>query len=314
MRSITVIFMLIFFASCAKTKKEEVLEAIDVAQTYLSNEECDKAIDLLEDVGRQNNDPIYLQVLASAYACKANFKTVTFIESDVTSISTSSTGLMRSLSILTLSDETEADSDEYDSLKTALGILLESDGGTAPSQVNREAVYGVRKAGDMGIETLILSIVQLGKFTNYYGNVGANGAKGGAGTGSTCYINYTYAPAIAAVSSGNTGSCTNGTSGHADLSFSDAPTARRRLCEGLMLFTNILDILDNMDLSGNDTFGDLEDVSASVSTYRTAIDAAGLSYLIDNTSQATCEEDTSTAQGQNDLELVYALLFEAGHI
>lgn len=313
MRIFHLLLLLIALVGCAKSKDDEVLEAVDVAQSYLTDNECEKAIDVLEKVGRQNDDPIYLQVLASAYSCRAHFKTVDFIQNDIETVQTGTSTLMRSLSILSLSTETQSDSSAYVALNTALGILLNSDGGSKPSQDGRESKYGARKAGDMGVHVLLLSIVQLGKFTHHFGNVGANGAKGGAGSGNTCYINYTYAPAQAIIGS-STGSCTTTSSGHPDLSFTDAPTARRRLCEGLMLFTNILDVLDNMDLSGNETFEDLEGVSSAVAPYRAAIDAAGLSYLIDNTSQATCESDTSTTSGQNDLEWVTALLFEMGHV
>ena len=65
-QSIICLLFLILLQSCAKTKSEEVLEALDIAQTYLSTAECEKAISVLEEAGRQNDNPIYVQVLASA--------------------------------------------------------------------------------------------------------------------------------------------------------------------------------------------------------------------------------------------------------
>src|SRR5690606_2447915 len=97
-RSITFLFILCLLVSCSKKKPEEVLEAIDVAQTLLSDSQCDKAIDVLPGVGIQSKDAIYLQVLSSAYACKASYSEITFIADDVSSISTTNSGLMSSLS------------------------------------------------------------------------------------------------------------------------------------------------------------------------------------------------------------------------
>ncbi len=316
MRSLTIIFLIFLLVSCSKTKPEEVNEAIDVAQTYLSESECQKAINLLEDVGRQNEDAIYLQVLASAYACKADFREVNFISNDLEDIDSGSvTDLMKSLTLLSLSNETEADSTEYVSILTAMEVLLESNGATQPSHTSRVSTYGSRKAGDMGIQNLLLSIVQLGKFLNYYGNVDNSGTKGAGVDGTnSCFLNYSYVSAQTVISAlPGSNNCSSNNSGHSDLDLTTT-AGKRRACEGLMLFTNLVDVLTNIDLSGDDTFGSLTAVSTLASNLKTAVVSVSpaLATLMDTTSQSVCEDTLASASEVNNMQLIYALLFETG--
>lgn len=315
MRSLIIIFILCSLASCSKKEPEKVAEAIDLALSYLTEEKCQEAIDVLEDVELQTSDAIYLQVLASAYACRAGFDEISFITDDIPSLDTSpSTDLYKSLSIMSLSNETETDSDEYTDIWTGLNLLLYSDGGTQPSQTFRETTYGTRKAGDMGMQALLLAVTQLGKFLNHFGNVDASGVKSlGDGTNS-CFLNYTYASAqtvITALPVAN--NCNANNDGHTDLDLT-TDAGKTRACEGLILFTNILDILDNLDLSSSDELDDLSSVSSTISTYKTTAIAAdpSLATLLDITSQEVCEETLETASEVNNMQLIYALIFESG--
>lgn len=315
MKSTLFLFCFLVLVGCAKTPKQEVLQAIDLAQSYLSEEKCQEAIDVLEEVGRQNDNAIYLQVLASAYACRADFNAIHFIGTDIPLIQTSSANLLKSLSVLTLSTETSADSSAYEDMKTALEILLYSDGGAQPSQATRTTKYGPRKAGDMGVEILLLSIVQLGKFLHYYGNVDSLGVKGEGPEVSNCFINYTYGTAQAARASFG-GSCNADNLGHPELIVTGGNLARgiRRRCEGLMLLTNLIDTLDNLDLSANSSLDDLEAVATTANTFKsTAITAdATLATLLNITSQSVCESTLASPTEMDNMELIYALLFESG--
>jgi hypothetical protein len=320
-----ILFFILNFASCAKKPAEEREEAIDLAQTYLSDGKCKKAIDVLEGVGRDRSDGIYLQVLASAYACRAGFDERDFLSVEIQKIDSDPTDLMKSLTTFTLSPETEADSDDYADFKEALDILLNVDS-AQPSQVRREAKYGVRRSGDMGTYALFLSLTQLGKFIHFYGNVNAAGAKGtGAAstneqgaTPSTCFIEYTQSDAITFLGLGGGSVCNDMAidDGHPDMLFAPAATlviTKRRMCEGLMLITNIIDILNNMTLPSS-SMGDLSQVTATVNTYKTAITTAdpGLETLIETTSQATCETLVADPAEFDNLQYIYALLFESG--
>jgi hypothetical protein len=318
LRSALILSLLFFLlCSCGKKTSEEVAEAIDLALTYLSDDECDKAIDVLEEAGRDSSNAIYLQVLASAYSCRAGYSEITFLTSEITKIDTDFADLMKSLTKLTWSPEIVADSAEYKDLRESLDILLIVDG-----QAAREAKYGPRKAGDMGVQALLLSLTQLGKFLHFYGNVDADGDKGdGAAsvdeqtaTPSKCFMTYSDVRASTLLF-GLGGICT-GTNGHPNMSFAapDLTTTKRRLCEGLMIVTNIIDILNNLTLP--DSIGNLSAAAATVNAFKTTVTTADatLGTLINTTSQSTCETLVAAADDVEfeNLQYIYALLFEAG--
>lgn len=312
MRSLLILFIILVLASCAKKPEEKTMEAIDVALTYLSSRECDEAIDVLRDAEDLAN-PIYLQVLASAYACKADYDEVVFISDDLEGLdTTSSATIMKSIASMTLSPETTVDSDEYVAIRTGINLILDST--TTVTHTARVTKFGTRKAGDLSTQALMLNIVNLGKFLNYYGNVNAAGGKGLGANTNSCFINYTDARAQTVVASAVTGACTVNNDGHPELSFvaADLPDTKRRLCEGLMLLTNILDILDTLDFSSSSELGNLEEISSKVSTFKAVAVAAGLGTLINMTSQSACVTAMDTASNLDDMEYMYSLLFETG--
>jgi hypothetical protein len=322
-RLLSILFIFLLSLSCGKKTAEEIQEAVDVAQTYLSVDQCQKAIDLLEKVGR-NSDPVYLQVLASAYACRAGFNEVNFITTDIPSIDGSGSGIgfFTSLAILSNSYINRATAPSYSDLKTAINILL---GSTATAgQVARNSFFGPRKAGDIGMQALFLNIVQLGKFLNFYGNVNTAGKKG-AGAASTdeqgsspskCFIAYTGDADTAANSLPAANACTSGSRvPHPNLptDASNLPATKRKLCEGLMLVTNIIDILNNISLSGNSSISALADVVTEVNDLKTqlATDAPELAELLDIIDQTACETYVATGPNFNKLQLLYVGLFES---
>lgn len=308
------------FASCAKKASEEMAEAIDLAQTYLTSQKCDDAIEVLEAAGRTTSDPIYLQVLASAYACRAGYNEVTFLSTEVLKVQSAT--LMTSLTQLNLSPETIADSRSYQDFRTALNILLYIDA-NQPSQAARKIKYGPRKSGDLGIQALFLTLNQLGKFIHFYGNVNSAGAKGKGlpnvneqtSTESRCFVDYTNPQAELAVT-GLAGFCTNASAAHPDLSLIPAELARtkKRMCEGLMLVTNIIDILNNVTLPSNPSLGNISTVATSVNALKASIVAVNpaLGTLISTTSQSVCESLIANNAEFDNLQLIYVLLFEAG--
>ena len=291
------------FLSCAKNTERKVAEAIDIAQTYLSDEKCDEAIKVLEDVGRQNDDAIYLQVLASAYACRGGFRTVEFIANDVPDVN--AVNLFRSVSILSNSAETEADSDAYNDLKTSLSILQQTD-----KQDNRTAKFGSRKAGDMGVQILLLSFVQLGKYLHYYGNVNpTTGAKGGGSNTNSCFINYTHPAAIAIITDPgvDTGSCSTNNDGHPEMTGAEL---KRRLCEGSTLIANLIDVITKVDLSGSSELSSLSGIVSTVNQYRADATTYGVVHLLDLTSQTACETLLNSSTEMNNMQSYFAALFE----
>jgi hypothetical protein len=178
----------------------------------------------------------------------------------------------------------------------------------------------------MGIQALFLSIVQLGKFLNYYGNVDASGNKGSGAanteeqgaTPSTCFIKYTEARSIVFLGSGGGGVCNDMSTdlGHPDLSLAagSLTATKKKMCEGLMLVTNIMDILANITLPSSSSYGSLTALPATVSTFKSTIIAADptLSTLLNTTDQTTCESLVASATEFDNLQFIYAMLFEGG--
>lgn len=302
-RCLGFLLILVLLTSCAKRLSEEVAHAIDVAQSLLSDEKCDEAIEILEDAGRQPQNAVYLQVLASAYACKSGFNTITFIAHDLDQIAP--TDLFASLTSLSLSAETEVDSLGYRSLTTALEILQSTD-----KQIQRTAVFGKRKSGDLGIQIAMLSLVNLGKFLHYYGNVNNVGKKGLGGGPNKCFINYTSPQAIAVITSGITGACASSNSGHPEMSGTEL---KRRMCEGSTMVANIVDVILNIDLPTNSNVLEVfEQLKLTAEVLLSEADAAGVGHLVRLTSKSECETLLDTATEMNQMQNFYAALFEVG--
>ena len=291
--------------SCGNNPAEEAAIGIDEALTLLTAEKCDQAIKILEDLDDQEENPVWVKTLASAYACKAGINVIRFVDNDIDAID--ETNLFTSISILTYSDETSLNSVKYSALKKALRIPGRDDF----KQTTRNSDFGQRHGEDMGVQVLLYSIIQLGKYLNWYGNVNAVGKKGAGTNTNSCYLNYSYAPAIAIIGAlPASNACSNIINdGHPDL----AASRIVRMCEGLTLMTNVIDVLDNIDLSTSSTLSSLEDIVTELETYRTTADAAGVGYLLDVTSPAACETLLANAADMNNAELLFALVLEQEH-
>jgi hypothetical protein len=304
---------LVLLVSCSKNNEEKINKAIDVAQSHLSRNRCDEAIKVLEEAGSSRN-PIYLQVLASGYACRAGYSTIDFLLDDLSSIDTTSpSDLFPSISTLSLSEETSVESANYRNLRTALSLLLS---GANPSHASRVAAYGERKAGDMSVQILFLSIVQLGKFLSYYGSVDTNGSKGARSVSSNkCFLTYTDSDAIFVTNSPATGSCNPSETGHPELAFDttvNLPITRRRLCEGVVLVGNIIDILESIDFSAIDALQSLGNFATLVTNIKATITDQAVATILETTSQTTCVSMAGTPTGFDELQRYYAYIFEVG--
>jgi hypothetical protein len=315
------ILSLLTFFGCANNNEEKVKQAIDIAQTHLSSDKCSEAIKVLEEAGRQPNNPIYVQVLASAYACRAGYSEIDFLLDDLGTLGQNANpnDLLKTLSILSLSTETQADSTAYMDLQRAIEILIGP--GTNPNHLTRVSKFGQRKAGDVSVQLLLMSIAQLGKFLHYYGNVDSNGKKAAGGGDNNCFMAYS-GPALAVINGlpgGN--ACTNSSPpmvGHDDLATTPAAQlvlTKRRVCEGITLFTNIMDILETLDLTGNDALSSLNDVKLALAPYKAAITSVPtLSVVLNTTAPANCRAISNVTTPGNtdfqDIQHFFALIFE----
>lgn len=311
MRTFLIIFILLITFSCGKNEVEKTDEAISVALTLLDLNKCDDAIDVLSEAGHQNNNGVYLQVLASAYACKAGFEEISFITANVTNIvTTNPEDILKSFASFSFSAESVTDSGHFTAIKNGINVLLNSTSGP-PSQTARTSKFGPRRAGDMGVQALLLNLANLGKFLRYYGDTNASGEKS-AGPGSNkCFLDYNDTGAQTLIAASQTGACDSITAGHPDLDQTTV-AGRRRICEGLMLLTNSINILENIDFSSSSTLSVLQDVATQVGSFRTAAQAASLDDVINMTSQSVCETYAGNATNLLKIEYFYALVFEKG--
>ncbi len=327
------IFVVIVFSfgslSCGKKSPEEfVSDAILQANSYLNNLECQKAITLLEGVGRQTSNAEYLVTLASAYACKGNYSTITYFANDIVNTSADSNSALGGLALYTIANDTiEAPfitDPTVSSLQTAIDILLYAGGGI-PSSTNPTAARRINilgdKTGDVNSLAAYLILNLLGKDLYYYGNTAIDTttleAVKGSGTAfsNTCITNYSAAEALIQIgidTGGVTGSCADLTTGHTELITPVSNANRKaRLCQGVVLMNNLLEILPNIlvDIAGTDL--------ASISALLTSADAAkddlvaaypGLGSVLVVQSQSLCESDTAISL--SNLESYFATVFE----
>lgn len=291
--------------SCAKTQEEKVDSAIDQAQYYLTNEDCEEARDALDEVSYQDDDALYVSLYAATYACEAGYSELEEVLDNISNISFDSTSLFGSVAALPSSNETVADSDDFINLQTAINTIIESSS-TMTTQ-GRVDKFGDRGGTDLSFQALYMILIQMGKFFAYYGNADANGLKGqGSSFSNVCianYLNYTRSPLLdATLGATPVNGCDTANDGHPDLdSSSGTPSlnlVHTRLCYGIVLFNNFFEILTNVSIPNSDSLGDLSTASTLLAAIYTTADAlevaafgngSNLSSVASVTNQAACE-------------------------
>lgn len=321
MRKIILILWTSFLLfSCAKTDEEEVRSAVNEAKFHLNSMDCSKAQEVLNDVGYQSDNSDYISVYASAQACDAGYKVLDVLfGGNIDNINSSS--LISSLAAFSTSNETTADSTEYTAIKNAITTLLESSGGSQPSTAARNTKFGTAKSGDLSLQALYMIFVQMGKFFALYGDANAAGTKGGGGNNS-CIFSYTTNDAVDWITNNTPGSCIAATGSEGSSLLESPETAadiKRRLCEGIILYNNMMDILSNVTLPGSSELGDVSNIQTNLNNLMTIAEAAetgiyndgpatslnAISTLRAITSQSACE-----AEELDRIEKFYAIFFE----
>jgi hypothetical protein len=314
------IVVLMFLSSCGKSDSQKVIDGMLTANNYLTDKNCQAAIDVLEGLGRQNANSTYLKLLASAYGCRAGYSTTVFFGTDISKttapsplggITTYTTSLVSSTSPL------NTDSN-FEDLQTAIDILLYAggiDSATEPTASERAKHFSLNQAGDINTELLFMMFVQTGRIMKVYGNTSVAGVKGAGSASNTCFTDYSATPSAVQTyitSGGATGACHSVSSAHTELA-STVTTAllRKRLCYGVVLINSILDVLPSVvATAGGGNLNDISTLTASINTIKTT--AISLDSTIAPTalvmSQYNCENDSSITNAT--LASYYALVFE----
>jgi len=315
------VLMMLF--SCGKNADQKTADAVLSANIALSKGNCQSAIDVLEENGRVNNNAVYLKTLASAYACRAGYSTLTFFTTDISKTVTpaplgGTTTYTTSSAAVTTTLQSDA---SFQDMQTAINILLYAGGissSTEPTTVERKKYFTTSEVADIDSQLLYMMLVQLGRYGYFYGDSSATGAKGSGSGTNTCFTSYINAHAnIKAILGGSGGTCTDvatSTSGHAQLVDSvTAATRKTRLCHGVVLLNNIFVLLPNVVASIFSNPADQAAVTAAltaVSNAKTVMTTQdGTTATVSNTlSQAICENDTAVPVGA--IEGYFALMFE----
>ncbi len=305
---------------CGKqTKDEKRDEAILSARISLTQGKCQEAIDTLESVGRDWVNADYLTTLSSAYSCRAGFSQIVFFATDVSKVDSSN--IFGSFSTFTTSEaDKNPDSDpKYSDNQTGLDLLLYAGNITSPSHAGRANYFAARDLGNISSQGIYLVAAQLGKFVKYYANVNSAGRKGLGGGPNTCYYTYTDVTALAAVLYLNTNTsndtCDAGSPlGHSDLDINVETQAdvKRRMCRGVILFNNFIDLFLGTTLSASSELTQLKNIEDDIESYISNCTVGGtgginIGALCNVRSQSACE---STATIQN-LEIYFAAIFES---
>jgi len=309
MSKTNLLLILIFttILSCGKTNQEEVDDALFHARQLLTGGRCAEALEAIAKIPPQPRNADYLKISASGHACIGGYSTPTFFLTDISKVSASQTAFLGSLATFSTSNMTSNASEDYLSLKTAINILLLGGGISASSYSNRSAALGSLDNNNLSVFALYMILVELGKFMNYYGNANdTTGVKGGGSGLNECYMDYTDATAQAGIALQGGDSCDLFNEGGADLNAS-----RTRQCEGIVLFNNFIDIINNVTFSGSNS-GSLGSLSTNVTSPCTP----GATFNAETCNVKTFSEcvDDTTNINNVQIERFYGIIFENMHI
>ena len=250
-------FILVLFGNCSLKKADNpVKSAIKQAHLWLTDKNCDKALESLDAVGFQKDNTEYLQVYASSYACKADYNTVALFENELPNFTFSETGLFSSLAAMEIAMAMESPEDpDFVHLQEGIDTLIQARRNDTLSHDERADEFGTSKAENMSIQAFYMVIVAMGRWFQYYGNADEDGRKGRGDGNNTCLLDYddTDIIILAAIPgpspppgipspAARTGSCDSHDAGHDELS-GTSDEARSRQCQGIVLFNNFLDII-----------------------------------------------------------------------
>jgi hypothetical protein len=302
-------YFLFFLFSCAGDESEE-RDKIKEANLFLSSKDCESAIEVLDEIAGTDS-VFYHQTRSSALACSSDFDEVTFIESDAGKISGIS--LFNSFATFDLAVETEVESDSYLALKDAINYLS-SITDTTYQTSDRIAKYGAAATTEVNLQLLLMLLVHTGKWFRFYGNADSAGVKGSGSDLNNCFYDYTKVEATAYISGNDTGSCGAPIVASSSLSSASNTLAvrSRRVCDVIVNINHILDIAENTDFSGNDSFTELTGVASGMQDIIDSAVAAesNLAELFDFYSYQECRDYAEESTNFDNLEMYLAIVAE----
>lgn len=316
---LTLIFLFLF--SCGKSTDQKIQDAILDANIELSRGGCQEAIDVLETLGRQNKNAQYLKTLASAYACRAGYSTVTFFVDDFPKTATPAP--MGGTTTFTLSKKTFQSPLENDpvflDIQRAIDILLYAGGiasTTEPTASERAKYFTTAELADLNTQLMYLQLTQLGIILKVYGNASATGVKNSG-------VNYCFSDypsvngSVQALITANAGAgnhCPNHTqTGNSQINSSVATATRlRRMCYGVVAYNGFFDSLAAVIASAT---GNISNIGAAAQAASTAAQTLltgavpAIGIVKSTLNQSKCENTSNVPAA--DIESFYAVIMES---
>lgn len=318
MKCTLLLFIIFIFISCGQdTEAEKVEKAILQARSYLTKNDCAKAIKILDDyISDQATNDFFVQTLTSAYACRSGYSEVVLVLDDIPGMSTAAGGFIQSLINFTTSTMDAVDNENYLYLQTALEYIHTAGfGSTNPTAANRAGIFGSSGANNIHIQMLLMSLAQLGNYYSYYGNPDATGVKGAGAGPNNCIIAYTDPDAQAAINADfpdTKGNCSLPATGHPDLPIGTPATSIPRLCESLVVFNNLLDLLSAINLSTGSPDPNLTNILTPIDALFTLTDGASypqIRTVADLRRQDDCE--TYGLANPDHIQQYFAMIIES---
>lgn len=310
MRLYLSIFICFFVLSCAKSPEEKLDSVKQEALFYLTEGNCVKARESLDEVSFQDDDADYVAIYSSTYACEAGYSELSSVFGNLEGLDSNS--IIGSLAAFDTSNETQADSEQFLNLMSAIDTILSSTSTVGTTE--RTSKFGAIKATDLSMQALYMILIAMGKYFAYYGNADENGLKGQGSATNVCIRDYVNNAVDLALQSTPVNGCNSGNAGSDDLgSTQTAQVLARRSCYGIILFNNLFDILSNITLSSNSSLGDIANIQdqltllfdAAVTAESNIFGTASVADLRNILSQSTCE-----AYDDNGIQRYFVLLFE----
>lgn len=307
------LLMVFQFAGCSQSDEDKVRDAILSANIYLNTRQCQEAIAALAEVGMQNTNSEYIQVLASAYACKAGYSEPTFFGNDIALVGDGDS-VFGGFTLMTNASSMDApDNDSYEYMQTAIDTLLYAGGlslSKDPTSARRAAIFSTM-ATDINIQLVFMMMDQLGRYLYYYGDSSATGIKGSGDGDSECIVNYNNADVLTYLTTHSSGECDSGDPGHTQLGTTTLNIAR--LCQGVVLLNNILALLPAITaaVSGSDL--DDIDITEELDTYMGFLEGAGFGATGVANVMSVLSQTKCVADNENDdtfLQAYFAYIFE----
>ena len=305
------IFLTLFPLSCGKFSPHEKVEhVINKANFYLTTNQCDKALDTLDDITYQEKNIDYILANSSALACRGGYSTTKLFLTEFTDMKTGQDSLLASLATFSTSSKMTGEEDmRFVSIRRALNHLLLPGGIAQSSHINRMSIEDFSKTDveRLNVLAFYLTLIQLGKIVFYYGNTDKDGAKGKGTQGNDCYLTYSDTSAQALVALAKTG-CGIGGDGHSELD-----SSRTMRCYGIILFNNFLDLLTSLAFIGKKKVKKLIDLSKNISDL---CESSKGTYDFGQTcitkTLSRCIDDTVN-HSDTHIERYYALIYESMH-